>query len=365
MLLYGAIDLHSNSNQSAILGEDRKRIMKRKLANDPGLILAFWEPYKADLAGIVVESTYNWYWLVDLLQENGYGVHLANPAAIQKYRGLKHADDNHDAFWLAELLLLGILPEGYIYPKETRAVRDLLRKRQQLRELRTCLILSLQNIVTRNGGPQLSANDLKTLKEDRAQAYLQEFPELLLAGSANKACIDALTQQMTRIEAAVEQKLKLQEPYTKLLTLPGVGRILACTIMLETGPIRRFATVGDYASYCRKVKSQWTSNEKVKGHGNRKNGNKYLAWAFSEASEKARIHHRPSREFYQRKLRQKKSVSLSHNALAHKLARAAFYILRDNVPFQQEKMFGYPQALLDKGRGADGEPLTKLVKPGD
>jgi transposase len=364
MPLYGGIDLHSNSNQSAILGEDRKRIMKRKLPNDPALILRFWEPYKADLVGIVVESTYNWYWLVDLLQENGYRVHLANPAAIQKYNGLKHADDNHDAFWLAELLLLGILPEGYIYPKESRAVRDLLRKRQQLRQLRTCLILSLQNIVTRNGGPKLSAQDLKTLKEDRAQAYLQEFPELLLAGSANKACIDALTQQMARIEAVVETKLKLQEPYLQLLTLPGVGRILGSTIMLETGPISRFSKVGCYASYCRKVNSRWTSNEKVKGHGNKKNGNKYLAWAFGEAAERARLFHRASREFYQRKLRQKKNAALAHGALAHKLARAAFYILRDKVAFQQEKMFGYSEVALGN-IGRDGDPGTKLVKPGD
>ncbi len=365
MPLYGGIDLHSNSNQSAILNGDRKRMMKRKLANDPGVILSFWEPYKADLAGVVVESTYNWYWLVDLLQENGYRVHLANPAAIQKYKGMKHVDDTHDAFWLAELLLLGILPEGYIYPKEIRAVRDLLRKRQQLRQLRTRLILSLQNIVTRNGGPKLSAQALKTLKEDRAQAYLQASPELLLSGSANKACIDALTQQMARIEAAVEAQLKPQDAYPQLQTLPGVARILACTILLETGPIGRFATVGDYASYCRKVNSQWTSNERVKGHGNKKNGNRYLAWAFSEAAEKARIHHRASRAFYQRKLGQKRSVSLAHNALAHKLARAAYYILRDQVPFQEEKLFGSAPACRNQDSGADGDPLAKLVKPGD
>jgi len=347
MPLYGGIDLHSNSNQSAILSEDRKRIMRRKVANDPDLILRFWEPYKPDLAGIVVESTYNWYWLVDLLQDNGYRVHLANPAGIQKYSGLKHADDNHDAFWLAELLLLGILPEGYIYPKELRALRDLLRKRQQLVRVRTALILSLQNIVTRNCGTKISAVHLKHLKEDRVQGYLQENEDLLLAGSANKTCIDALSRQILRIEAAVEKKLKLRLPYTHLLDLPGVGRILASTIMLETGPIERFAKVGCYASYCRKVNSRWTSNEKVKGHGNKKNGNKYLAWAFGEAAERARIFHKASREFYQRKLRQKKHPALAHGALAHKLARAAFYILRDNVPFDQEKMFGYPEEALD------------------
>jgi transposase len=174
MPLYGGIDLHSNSNQSAILDQDRKRVVRRKLNNDPDEILRFWEPYKPNLAGIVVESTFNWYWLVDLLQDNGYRVHLANPAAIQKYRGLKHADDNHDAFWLAELLLLDILPEGYIYPKELRALRDLLRKRLHLVRVRTALLLSLQNIVTRNSGTRLSSNDLKALREDRVQIYLQE-----------------------------------------------------------------------------------------------------------------------------------------------------------------------------------------------
>jgi transposase len=188
---------------------------------------------------------------------------------------------------------------------------------------------------------------LKALKEDRAHEYLQDNEDLLLAGSASKAAIDTLTRQIRRIEGAVVKKLTLQAPYTQLLTLPGVGQIVASTLKLETGPIERFSKVGCYASYCRKVNSQWTSNEKVKGHGNKKNGNKYLAWAFGEAAERARIFHKASREFYQRKLRQKKSPALAHGALAHKLARAAYYILRDNVPFDHEKMFGYPEEPLD------------------
>ncbi len=99
MGLYGAIDLHSNSNHMGIIDEERRRMVKRKLRNDPELILAAWEPYRAELVGIVVESTYNWYWLVDLLLDHGYRVHLANPAAIQRYAGLKHSDDTHDVFW--------------------------------------------------------------------------------------------------------------------------------------------------------------------------------------------------------------------------------------------------------------------------
>jgi transposase len=145
---------------------------------------------------------------------------------------------------------------------------------------------------------------------------------------------------------AVQKKLKLRSPYRKLVTLPGVGQILAMTIMLETGPISRFAKVGQYASYCRKVTSRWTSNEKVKGHGNRKNGNRYLAWAFSEAAEHARRTDGASREFYQRKLRRSKKAFVAHNALAHKLARAAYWILKENVPFEEAKMFGGTEAVL-------------------
>ena len=138
--LYVASDLHGNNNLMGIIDREGKRIFKKKLPNDPLLINDILKPFKEEIVGIVVESTYNWYWLVDALMEEGYKVHLANPAAIQQYSGLKHADDKHDAFWLAEMLRLGILPEGYIYPKEERPVRDLLRKRGHLVRLRTSLI---------------------------------------------------------------------------------------------------------------------------------------------------------------------------------------------------------------------------------
>jgi transposase len=131
----------------------------------------------------------------------------------------------------------------------------------------------------------------------------------------------------------------LKKSYRLLLTIPGVGKILALVIMLETGPIRRFATVGDYGSYCRKVPSQWRSNEKKKGSGNRKSGNRYLAWAYAEASEFARRSYPEPRAYYQRKI-QKTNAAVAHSALAHKLARAAYYIMRDQVPFRMEKLFG-------------------------
>jgi len=286
----------------------------------------------------VVESTYNWYWMVDTLMEKGYAVHLANPSAIQQYGGLKHIDDEYDSFWLAELLRLGILPEGYIYPKGERPIRDLLRKRGHLVKLRTSLIISLQNIISRNCGMKLNVNEVKVLKEDRVHPLLQDNADLALAGKVSKEAIDFLTRQIRTIERVVEGRIELKGSYGYLLTLPGVGKILALTIMLETGPVSRFAKVGNYVSYCRKVSSHWSSNGKVKGGGNKKNGNRYLAWAFSEAAELARRYEGGARTYYQRKM-QKTNFMVAHSALAHKLARAAYYVMRDQVPFRPEKLF--------------------------
>jgi transposase len=337
--LYAGCDLHGNNNLIGIVDGEGKRVFKKKLSNDLALVRDTLKPFQGELVGIVVESTYNWYWLVDGLMETGYKVHLANPSAIQQYSGLKHSDDQHDAFWLAEMLRLGILPEGYIYPKEERPVRDLLRKRGHLVRLRTSLVNSLQNILSRNLGRKMNMNDMKAIKEDRVSLLLEMNEDLALAGRVSKEAMDHLTRQIYKIEWAVQKKIALKEEYRYLLTLPGVGKILSFTIMLETGPIGRFATVGDYVSYCRKVPSQWTSNEKRKGSGNTKNGNKYLAWAYSEASEFARRLYPEPRAYYNRKM-QKTNAAVAHSALANKLSRAGYYVMRDQVPFRPEKLFG-------------------------
>lgn len=336
--VYGAFDLHSTNTYLAISDHEDKRLYKKKLPNSADVILAELEPFRRNLVGLVVESTFNWYWLVDLLMNEGYRVHLANPAGIQKYKGLKYSDDNHDAFWLAHLLRLGILPEGYIYPKEERPIRDLLRKRSHLVCLRTSLINSLQGIIQRNTGQKLSANEIKQSNKDHVSPLLADQEDLALNGLVNKEIIDHLSCRIKRIEAAVKEKIKVRKPFKKLQTMPGVGTILALTIMLETGDIRRFKRVGNYASYCRKVPTEWSSNGKKKGKGNKKNGNTYLAWAFSEAAEFARRFDETSRRYYNRKASKTKAI-VARSALAHKLTRAAYYIMRDEVEFDHQKLF--------------------------
>ena len=338
MVLYAGIDLHSNNNVVVVQDEADNVVGRRRLANDLKTVSAWLEPYRDDLAGVVVESTYNWYWLVDGLMEQGYPVHLANTVAIQQYNGLKYRDDTSDARWLAKLLRLGQLPEGYIYPRTERALRDLLRKRSQLVRLATINLLSIQNLFARNRGEGLSANRVKQLTPDVVDAAFED-PNVALAVKSNVKVLDCLREQIFVLEQAVHGQMKLRKGYMKLLTVPGIGKILALTIMLETGDISRFRNVGNYVSYGRLVGSSHLTNGKRKGSGNTKNGNAFLCWAFIEAANFAIRHNETIRRYYQRKqARTKRIVALK--AVAHKLARACYHMIKDDVKFDITRAFG-------------------------
>ena len=335
MQLYAGLDLHSRNTYIGILDQEFNRVFKKRVSNNLELILKTLNPFRIELKGLVVESTYNWYWLIDGLMDAGYQcVHLANPSAIRQYEGLKHADDQHDSFFLAHLLILGILPQGYIYPKKDRPVRDLARKRMFLVQHKTAHILSLQSLITRCCSKKVSSNQMRHLTLQDLQFLLEE-EHLVFSAQANLDSIRFLTQQIKKIEKTITKKIKLNPAFQNLLTVPGIGNILAMTIMLEAGDISRFAKVGNFASYCRCVPSQRLSDGKSKGHGNRKNGNRYLSWAFVEAAHLSRKNCQQFRRYYNRKVAQA-NTSLATKALSNKLARICYYIIRDNVPFCEQ-----------------------------
>jgi len=337
MKTYAGIDLHSSNNYIGIIDEQDHRVYQKRLPNQIAHIKQALEPFKESLQGVVVESTYNWYWMVDGLQEHGYKLHLANPSAIKQYEGLKHTDDKWDSFWLAHMLRLQILPEGYIYPKEQRPIRDLLRRRLLFVRHRTSHILSLQSAITRNLGYTISGNDIKRLHESDADKLFNE-PFLIGAARNSISTIHFLGKKIQEIERSVKSHVKLKPEFKYLLTMPGIGNILGLTIMLEVGDINRFTKVGNYSSYCRCVKSERISNKKKKGEGNRKNGNKYLSWAYVEAANFAIRHYPEIQSFYQRKKATTNGV-VAIKALSNKLARASYYIMRDHVPYDMDQLF--------------------------
>lgn len=338
MEVYVGLDLHSTNTYVAMIDQENTVLYKQRHRNEVPAILSVLDPFKKDIRGVVVESTYNWYWLVDALIDAGYRVHLANVSAIKQYEGLKQIDDRRSSLWLANLLRLNILPTGYIYPKDERPTRDLLRKRLQLVQNRTSHVVSIKNVLSRNLGVRMNAYDIKKLDVPQVRALFPD-KETRLAIMSSVGIIQHCTEEIDRIEALISKKFKTNKDFERLMTVPGIGQILGLTIMLEVGDIKRFPTVGDYSSYCRCVRSIHTSNGKITGYGNSRNGNKYLAWAYLEAAHSARVHHETVRSYYERK-RSRTNKVVAIKTVGHKLARASYYIMRDGVDYDQARLFG-------------------------
>lgn len=337
MKLYVGMDLHSSNCYTGIIDEEEKQQFSRKLPNDKAKITSALAPYRSEIVGVVVESTYNWYWLVDTLMAEGYKVHLANPAAMKQYEGIKYLNDKHDAFWLARMLRLGILPEGYIYPRESRGTRDLLRQRSRFVIEKTSLKHTLQQIVSNQSGVALSNNVLNQMESSEIVSKIGDW-DLSYGAQSILETIRFLEGKIEGIEKRILGRVKESHAYALLTSVPGIGEILAMTITLEAGPIERFGSAGQFASYCRCVPSAHWSNGKQKGRGNVKNGNRYLSWAFAEASNFAIRYSKEAKEFYQRKCAKTNQPS-AYRAMANKLAKACYFMIKEKQEFNAKRLF--------------------------
>ena len=331
------IDLHSNNLVLALVNLQGERIAHHRVPCDLAKVLATLLPYRERLDTLAIESTYNWYWLADGLQDAGYHVVLANPAGVVTYTGLKHTDDADDAYLLAELLRLNILPQGQIYDRQLRPVRDLLRRRLLLVRQRTALYLSLGSLHARMHGAKLPLKELKALEPKPAMALFTHPADQLVARTEVEL-LRAYDEKIERIEKAVLAVVKELPCYPRLKTLPGVGLILALTISLEVGDIGRFAGPGLLASYSRCVESRRISNGKKKGENNAKAGNKYLAWAFIEAANFAKRFDEQCRRYWDRKAAQR-NVFVATKALANKLCQAAWHLMSAGSDYDAARMF--------------------------
>lgn len=362
MKIMVGIDLHSNNALCGLMDETGRRLLHKKLPCDLGAILELLAPHKDDIATIGIESTFNWYWLVDGLQDHGYHVVLANPAAMQPYSGKKHTDDVSDAYFIAELLRLDLLPRAHIPDRRIRPVRDLLRRRLLLVHQRTTLILSFKSLNERTLGQRVPLSRVKAMKAEEAQLRFTAPADQLLGGE-QITLMSHLSDSITKLEAHILAAAGKTRAYQRLQELPGIGKILGLTIALETGDVKRFADAGNFASYCRCVRSVRQSNSKKKGENNRKCGNKYLAWAFVEAAHFACRHDEQSRRFYDRKKQQTNPV-IATKALACKLAKAAWHVMAEDAHYDAARVFGPGKEKISgetgrepaKGSGRQSQP---------
>lgn len=332
---YAGIDLHSNNNLTVIANQAGRRLFEGRLPNDLEVILARLAEF-GPIASVAVESTYNYYWLTDGLLDAGYKTLLANPLAMQPYKGLKHQDDKYDAGWIAELQRLGILPRAHLCDRRWRGVRDVLRLRSWHVQEKTAVFLSLQGRYARCLGRNLGKSDLLSWPPPDLGDGEQN-----LAARTQASLIRGLEELIQTLEERVRSRLETDSPlYRRLVAVDGIGLVLASTIALETGDLGRFRRVGDYASYARVVPSGRYTNFKKKGKGNRRSGNRYLGWAFHEAAHCMNRCCEGMREYRKRQARRGKHPRVVWSAMANKICRGLYFVMRDGVKFSPELLFG-------------------------
>ena len=316
-------------------------LLKEKLKNDLGAILYALESF-SPRPSVVVEATINWYWLIDGLQEAGFEVKLAHSMALYMITGAKVKTDRRDAFSLAKLLRLDVIPEAYIYPKAKRPIRDLLRKRKQMVSLRANAYGALRRVLLQHGIYGYSQAAIKSLTEEDLDQHLEHC-------ATQAGChlevqrIRFYSYQIKTLEKIILSSVSDDRGSELLQTIPGVGKILALTILYETGDIDRFRSAKHFCSYARVVPGVAQSSGVSKRGRGSKQGNPHLKWAFCQAAALSVRYNATIRKFRQRHLARRRSKAKKLVILcivAHKLAIASYNVLKNRVPFKQELMFG-------------------------
>lgn len=340
-MFYSGIDLSARDSYICVVDENLSVHLQLKIANELPRIAHLLDPFKPDLQ-VVVESTFNWYWLVDGLKALGFDVSLAHTLGLAMITQAKVKTDRRDAFTLAKLLRAGVIPKAYIYPAETRPLRDLLRRRMRVVSLRAQEYGSLRQLLLREGILESSRNEIK-LAEDEDLKLWFSHPLVVMSASHQLERIDLLSRQIQELEQQILDRSRNKADYKRLLEIAGIGKILALTILYEVGEISRFQSVRQFSSYCRVVPGVAQSGAVSRRGRSSKQGNHYLKSALSQAAVVAVRSYPAIRRCYERHLRRHRGSArklVAYNVVAHKLAQAVYQVLKQGIEYREELIFG-------------------------
>ncbi|HET8670346.1 MAG TPA: IS110 family transposase [Candidatus Saccharimonadales bacterium] len=340
-MFYSGIDLSARVSHLCVVDETLSILLQQKVANDLPLIAHLLGPFKPHLK-IVVESTFNWYWLVDGLQALGFDVSLAHTLGLSLITHAKVKSDRRDAFALAKLLRAGLIPYAYIYPASSRPVRDLLRRRLKAVALRAQEYGSLRQLLLRQGILSTSRNQIKLADDTDLEAWFSH-PLVVLSASQQLERIHLLSRQIAELEQQILDLTRNQAEYKRLLEISGIGKILALTILYEIGEISRFKDVRHFSSYCRLVPGVAQSGAVSRRGRASKQGNAYLKSAFNQAAVVAVRSYPAIKRCYQRHLQRHRGSArklVAYNVIAHKLAQAVYFVLKRGEDYREELLFG-------------------------
>jgi transposase len=335
---YCGVDLHARSMYLCVLDAKGTILLHKNLKAEPAAFLAAIEPYRAGLV-VAVECMFTWYWLSDLCSREKITFVLGHAQYMKAIHGGKAKNDRIDAHKLAVLLRGGMFPTAYVYPPKMRSTRDLLRRRMFVSRKRAALITHIKCTFAQYNLPEPEQN---VSRVSQREGVAEQFADAS-AGRNVQLDLDMLNfydQTLTRLEQELTVIAKDHDPgaYFRIRTVPGIGKILSLVILYEIHDISRFPTVQDFASYCRLVKPAKESAGKRLGSGGAKIGNVHLKWAFSEAAVLF-LRKNESAKLYRARLIKRHGKAKSLTILAHKIARAVYYILKRKTVFEPQTFF--------------------------
>jgi transposase len=319
-----------------ILNQAGEIVLHRNLPAAPEPFLSVLAPYREDVV-VAVECIFCWYWLADLCHREGIPFVLGHALYMRAIHGAKTKNDKIDSRKIAALLRGGTFPQAYVYPQAMRATRDLMRRRTYLVRKRADLLHHIQNTNSHYNLPEFGR---KIIHKIHRAGLAEHFPDPVVRRSieVDLELIDHYDRLIRELEADLQRHARVHDPQALYLlrTVHGIGATLALVILYEIHHIRRFPSVGEFASYARLVKCPKESGGKRLGTSGSKIGNVHLKWAFSEAATLF-LRANPEGMRYKQRLERKHGKGKALSIIAHRLGRAVYYMLLRNQAFSMEK----------------------------
>jgi transposase len=314
-------------------------LLHRNLTASPKAFLDAVSPHREDLV-VGCECMHCWYWLADLCERESIPFVLGHAYYMRAIHGAKSKNDRIDSEKIARLLRGNLLPLAYVYPRSMRETRDLLRRRTHFVHKRTELLAHLHGLSHQNNLPAFDGRITGSAKREEFLLRFEVSPPLERSAKADQELIDHYEELIPSLERFIEKEVKEDalNGYYLLRSIPGIGKIIAMTILYEIHTIDRFPTCRKFTSYARLVRCQHSSNGKITGQGNRKMGSPHLKWAFSEAAALFLRNNQRGKELMA-KIEKKHGTGAALSILAHKLGRTTYHMLRRNRPFDPDLFY--------------------------
>jgi len=333
---YCGVDLHADAMYVCILDSTGEVVLHKNIPTKPKVFLKLIKPYRDGLV-VGCECMFSWYWLADLCADESIDFVLGHALYMKAIHGGKAKNDKIDSYKIASLLRGGNFPIAYTYPKKMRATRDLLRRRNHLNRKRAELVAHIQNTATQYNLPEALGRIAKPSERSELTKKFRD-PIVRAIVEVDLTMIEHYEELLGTLERHLEKIAFEHDPISLALlkSIPGVGRILALVMLYEIENISRFPRVQDFVSYGRLVKPEKSSNGKSYGHSGKKIGNAHLRWAFGEAVVMMLKGNKPAQEVKNR-LASKHGKGKAMAILSHRLGRAVYFMLKNQVPFDPDR----------------------------